>query len=181
MLFECGLRFLKSFLSGQQSLYNIRVQVSVPRIIFLGLEAPPYYSSAGFGPSNHFLGLAVPLQNSSMGSGPSNRFFRIFDAYTIFECGVRSLKLFLSGHQPLYFIQVWAASYESYHLVLQCLPINRTRVYPFESLFCYERFHLCPKHGGNKLFWMPYVKYEGKSTVSNTRWPDIHIKRLLPR
>jgi hypothetical protein len=28
---------------------------------------------------------------------------------------------------------------------------------------------------------MPYVKYEGKSTVSNTRWPGIHIKRALPR
>jgi hypothetical protein len=28
---------------------------------------------------------------------------------------------------------------------------------------------------------MPYVKYEGKSTVGNTRWPGIHIKRALPR
>jgi hypothetical protein len=28
---------------------------------------------------------------------------------------------------------------------------------------------------------MPYVKYEGKSTVSNTRWPGICIKRALPR
>jgi hypothetical protein len=27
---------------------------------------------------------------------------------------------------------------------------------------------------------MPYVKYEGKSTVRNTRWPGIHIKRALP-
>jgi hypothetical protein len=28
---------------------------------------------------------------------------------------------------------------------------------------------------------MPYVKYEGKSIVSNTRWPGIRIKRALPR
>jgi hypothetical protein len=28
---------------------------------------------------------------------------------------------------------------------------------------------------------MPYVKYEGKSTASNTRWPGIRIKRALPR
>jgi hypothetical protein len=28
---------------------------------------------------------------------------------------------------------------------------------------------------------MPYVKYEGKSTVGNTRWPGIRIKRALPR
>jgi hypothetical protein len=28
---------------------------------------------------------------------------------------------------------------------------------------------------------MPYIKYEGKSTVGNTRWPGIRIKRALPR
>jgi hypothetical protein len=27
---------------------------------------------------------------------------------------------------------------------------------------------------------MPYVKYEGKSTVCNTGWPGIRIKRALP-
>jgi hypothetical protein len=27
---------------------------------------------------------------------------------------------------------------------------------------------------------MPYVKYEGKSTVCNTGWPSIRIKRALP-
>jgi hypothetical protein len=27
---------------------------------------------------------------------------------------------------------------------------------------------------------MPYVKYEGKSMVCNTRWPGIRIKRALP-
>jgi hypothetical protein len=27
---------------------------------------------------------------------------------------------------------------------------------------------------------MPYVKYEGKSTVCNIGWPGIRIKRALP-
>jgi hypothetical protein len=34
--------------------------------------------------------------------------------------------------------------------------------------------------GGNIPIRMPYVKYEGKSTVRNTRWPGIRIKRALP-
>jgi hypothetical protein len=37
-----------------------------------------------------------------------------------------------------------------------------------------------PESGGNIPFRMPYVKYEGKSTVRNTRWPGIRIKRALP-
>jgi hypothetical protein len=38
-----------------------------------------------------------------------------------------------------------------------------------------------PNFGGNIPVRMPYVKYEGKSTVSNTRWPDNRIKRALLR
>jgi hypothetical protein len=37
-----------------------------------------------------------------------------------------------------------------------------------------------PDSGGNIPIRMPYVKYEGKSTVCNTRWPGIRIKRALP-
>jgi hypothetical protein len=37
-----------------------------------------------------------------------------------------------------------------------------------------------PDSGGNIPIRMPYVKYKGKSTVCNTRWPDIRIKRALP-
>jgi hypothetical protein len=38
-----------------------------------------------------------------------------------------------------------------------------------------------PNSGRNIPIWMPYVKYEGKSTVSNTRWPGNRIKRALLR
>jgi hypothetical protein len=38
-----------------------------------------------------------------------------------------------------------------------------------------------PNSGGNIPIRMPYVKYEGKSTVSNTRWPGNRIKRALLR
>jgi hypothetical protein len=38
----------------------------------------------------------------------------------------------------------------------------------------------CPNLGGNIPVRMPYVKYEGKSMVCNTRWPGIRIKRALP-
>jgi hypothetical protein len=39
----------------------------------------------------------------------------------------------------------------------------------------------CPNLGGNIPIRMPYVKYEGKSTVCNTGWLGIHIKRTLPK
>jgi hypothetical protein len=53
----------------------------------------------------------------------------------------------------------------------------------FESLFRAVNAFISsfPKHGSNKPIRMPYVKYEGKSTVSNTGWPSIRIKRALPR
>jgi hypothetical protein len=39
----------------------------------------------------------------------------------------------------------------------------------------------CPEYGSNMPVRMPYVKYEDKSIVRNTRWPGIRIKRALPR
>jgi hypothetical protein len=38
----------------------------------------------------------------------------------------------------------------------------------------------CLNLGGNIPVWMPYVKYKGKSTICNTGWPGIRIKRALP-
>jgi hypothetical protein len=38
-----------------------------------------------------------------------------------------------------------------------------------------------PNSGGNIPIRMPYVKYEDKSTVSNTRWLGNRIKRALLR
>jgi hypothetical protein len=89
ILFECGLRSLKSLLSGQLRLFIIRVRASVPQIVSFGPAAPLYYLSAGFGPSNCFL-----LANS---------------ASLLFEFGFWSLELFLSGQQRLYIIRVRAS------------------------------------------------------------------------
>jgi hypothetical protein len=88
-LFECGLCSLESFSSGQQRLYIIRVRALVPRIIFFGPAAPLYYSSAGFGPSNHSL--------------------RASNASILFECGLWSLELFSSDQQRLYVIRLRAS------------------------------------------------------------------------
>jgi hypothetical protein len=77
VFFECGLRSLESFSSGQQRLHIIRVRAPVPRIAFFRLAAPPYSSSAGFGPLNRFL-----WANS---------------ASMLFECGLWSLKSLSSG------------------------------------------------------------------------------------
>jgi hypothetical protein len=137
------------------------VRVSVPRIASFRPAAPLHYLSAGF--------------------GPSNCFFRASSASVLFECGLRSLELLHSVYQRLYINQVRAPSLESCHSGLQRLYINRTKHLPFESLSPYQNFHLCPKHGGNKPVWMPYVKYEGKSIVSNIRLSGIRIKRALPR
>jgi hypothetical protein len=81
VLFECGLRSLELPSSGQQRLRIIRVRASVPRIAFFGPAAPSYYLSAGFGPSNCLLWAS--------------------SAFVLFECGLRSLELFLSGRQRL--------------------------------------------------------------------------------
>jgi hypothetical protein len=88
-LFEAGLRSLESSSSGQQRLRIIRVRASIPRIIFIGLVAPPNYSSAGFGPSNHL--------------------HRASSASELFECGLRSLESSSSGQQRLRIILVRAS------------------------------------------------------------------------
>jgi hypothetical protein len=87
ILFECGLWSLKSSSLGQQCLHIIRVQALIPRIIFFGPATPPDYLSAGSGPLNHLL--------------------RASSASALFECGLRSLKLFSSGQQRLNITRVW--------------------------------------------------------------------------
>jgi hypothetical protein len=88
-LFECGLRSLESYSSGQQLLRIIRVRASVPRIVFFGPAAPLNYSTVGF--------------------GPSNRLLRASSASALFECGLWSLELFSSGQQRLCVIRVRAS------------------------------------------------------------------------
>jgi hypothetical protein len=87
------------------------------------------------------------------------------------------------GHQRHYYDLLWASvprfslirgqqrlspnSGGSLNSSKSCLTLILTLVYP--------------NFGGNIPIRMPYVKYEDKSTVSNTRWPGNHIKRALLR
>jgi hypothetical protein len=71
----------KLFLSGQQRLRCIRGRTSVPRVIPFGPAAPSMYSGKDFGPSSY------PFRASS--------------AFDVFEAGLRSLELSLSGQQRL--------------------------------------------------------------------------------
>jgi hypothetical protein len=80
-IFEAGLRSLELSLLGQQRLQDIRGRASVPRIISFGPAAPSTYSRQGFGLSNYL--------------------FRASSAFKIFEAGLRSLELSLSGQQRL--------------------------------------------------------------------------------
>jgi hypothetical protein len=162
ILFECGLRSLESFSSGQQRLYIIRVRASVPRIVLFGPAAPLCYSTVGFGPSNYSL--------------------RASSASALFEYRLRPLELFSLGQQRLYIIRVWVSdpsnrifrpSVLSFYSDMDRCPSN--------LYFMLSMLLNCPKYGGNIPIRMSYVKYEGKSTVGNTRWPDIRIKRALPR
>jgi hypothetical protein len=72
---------LELSLSGQQRLQDIRDRISVPRTVSFGPAAPSRYSKQGF--------------------GPSNCFFRASSAFKIFEAGLWSLELLLSGQQRL--------------------------------------------------------------------------------
>jgi hypothetical protein len=88
-IFESGLRSFEFSLSGQQRLRHIRVRASVPRIISFGPAAPSTYSSQGFGPSSYL--------------------FRASSAFDIFESGLWSLELSLSGQQRLRHIRIRAS------------------------------------------------------------------------
>jgi hypothetical protein len=175
---------LKILSLGLQCLLSIRARASDSRIIFFGPAVPSSYSSLGFGPSNYL------LQASS--------------AFKLFELGLRSLELSSSGQQCLQVIRAWASvpriiffgpAVPSDYSSLGSSPSNH--LLRASSAFALFEFGLrsleslfrainalrskYPNFGGNIPVWMPYVKYEGKSTVCNTRWPGIHIKHALPR
>jgi hypothetical protein len=120
-IFEAELRSLELFLSGQQRLQSIRGRTSVsritssgqqrlqdirggtsvPQIVSFGPAAPPKYSRQDFGLSNYLFGPAAPSRYSRRNFGPSNCFFWASSTFKIFEVGLQSLKLFLSGQQRL--------------------------------------------------------------------------------
>jgi hypothetical protein len=106
--FEAGLRSLELSLSGQQCLQVIRGWASVPRIV-------------SFGP-------AVPSSYSRLGFGPSNCLFRAGSAFKLFEAGLRSLELSLSGQRCLQVIRGWASVprivFYSSAMPLKCSSLN---------------------------------------------------------
>jgi hypothetical protein len=80
-IFEAGLRSLELSLSGQQCLRHVRGRTSVPRIISFGPAASSTCSRQDFGPSNYL--------------------FQASSAFDMFEAGLWSLELSLSGQQRL--------------------------------------------------------------------------------
>jgi hypothetical protein len=181
-LFECKLWSLELFSLGQQRLCVIRAWSSVPRIILFGSAAPLRYSNVGLGPSNYSL--------------------RASSASALFKRGLLSLKIFSLGQQCLCVIRVRASVPQIILFGLAaplCYssvgfnPSNRifqpsvlsfysnTERCPSNLCSVLSMLSNCPKYGSNMPVWMPYVKYEDKSIVSNTGWPGIRIKRALPR
>jgi hypothetical protein len=146
-----------------------------------GPTVPPNYSSLGSGPSNLSLrassasnyllralvprisrfGLATPSYYSTAVSGPSNYLLWASSASTLFEGGCSIPRITSFGHQ--------------------CFVLFGCSLLSFEFLFwAFNALHSKYLNlGGNIPVQMPYVKYEGKSTVRNTRWPGIRIKRAL--
>jgi hypothetical protein len=183
-LFEFVLRSLESLFLGQPCLRIIRVRAPIPRITFFLLAVPPDYSS--------------------LGSGPSKPFLWANSASELFEFGLQSLESLSSSQQRPRVIRVWASvpqviffgplapqlysglsfePLESHLLAISIFIPFGCRSLSFESLF-WAINALHSKYlnlGDNIPVRMPYVKYEGKSTVCNTRWPGIRIKRALPR
>jgi hypothetical protein len=180
-LFETRLWSFESSSSGQQCLQTIRDQASVLRIVFFGPAVPSNYSSQGF--------------------GSSNRFLRASSAFGLFKPRLRSFKSSSSGQQCLRIIRARASvprivflgsAVPSNYSGLGVSPSNYllrassdSTLFEFGpriSVSGYQHFSLkYPNFGGNIPVRMLYVKYEGKSTVCNTKWPGIRIKRALPR
>jgi hypothetical protein len=74
----------------------------VPRITFFRPAAPSYYSSVGFGPSNRSLWVFDASTIFVCGLfGPLNHFLWASCAFILFECGLRSLESFSLGFQCL--------------------------------------------------------------------------------
>jgi hypothetical protein len=194
-------RHLEILSSGLQCLLSIRARASDPRIIFFGPAVPLHHSSVGASPSNYllrassasasfecgrqslelsssgrqrlyftrvwapvpriiFLRPAAPLHYSSAGASPSNCLFRAGCASALLELWVLdpSIRIF---RPSAFLFGLW-----SLKALFRAINALRSKY---------------PNFGGNIPVWMSYVKYEGKSTVCNTRWPVIRIKRALLR
>jgi hypothetical protein len=166
-IFEAGLWSLELLLSAQQRLQDIRGWTSVPRITSFGPAAPSRYSRLDF--------------------GPLNCFFWASSAIKIFGAGLRSLELFFgsaapsncsrSGFDPSNCLFRPSNAFKEFELELQTFESSFSSLSLELSMLL---FQTCPNLGGNVPVRMSYVKYEGKSTVCNTGWPGIRIRRALP-
>jgi hypothetical protein len=107
-----------------------------------------------------FFGLAAPLHHSSVGASPSNYRLRASSALALLELWILDLSIRI--FRPTAFL----FGLRSLKALFRAINALRSKY---------------PNFGGNIPVRMPYVKYEGKSTVYNTRWPGIRIKRALPR
>jgi hypothetical protein len=135
-------------------------------------------------------------------SCPSNCLLRASSTSALFECGPRSLELSSLGQQRLYIIRLRAlvpriilfgraaplryssVGFNPSNRIFQPSVLSfysNTDHCPSNLYFVLSMLSNCPKYGSNTPIRMPYVKYEDKSIVGNTRWPGIHIKRALPR
>jgi hypothetical protein len=177
-IFKTGLRSLELSFLGPQRLQDIQGKASVPRIVSFGPAAPSRYSRPDFGPSNCLFGPTAPSRYLRPDFGPSNCLFRASSASNIFEAELRILELFFgsavpshcsrSGVDPLICLFRPSNAFKEFELEAADL-----RVIFFGSFSRANNAPLstCPTHGGNIPVRMPYVKYEGKSTVCNTDGP----------
>jgi hypothetical protein len=115
---------------------------------------------------------------SSAVFGPSNRFLRASSASILFR--VRSSVpriIFFGPAAPLHYSSVGFRSLESHLLAISAFILFGYGPLSFESLFWAINALLSSfsNSGGNIPIRMPYVKYEGKSTVSNTVGPAIQL------
>jgi hypothetical protein len=192
ILFECGRSIARIASSGLQRLHIIRVRALLfleslfqafsalvlfecglllsLELLFRASSALVLFECGRSCPSNRSFGPAAPSHYSSAGFSPSNHFIRASSASILFS----------SGQQRLYVIRVWVSIPGIASFGHQCFHSIRIRTAILRIYVCVINASNCLKYGSNTPVRMPDVKYEDKSTVSNTRWPGIHIKRALP-
>jgi hypothetical protein len=157
----------------------------VPRIILSRPAAPLRYSTAGFGPSSYFLWASSASELLEHGHRSLRTLYSSRQCFQRFGCNflgqqcLRNIRVqalvprisFFEPTEPLHNLGIGARTPESY------LSIAEVQSNLFWAINAPHS--TCPNLGDNIPVRMPYVKYEGKSTVCNIRWPGIHTKHAL--